>query len=702
MKRKDNFARRCLVLLIVAALLTACVWNAPRAFAATQESSRFNVELVIDGSNSLDWQHSPTDPDGYRFDALDLFMALLTERGNHVGAVIFHGSAEEFELNRKIEELDGRDAKLALSQLIRSAETKGGTNIGSALLQGVQKAADKHKENGLPSVVILFSDGRTDISDDKEREASLRDKENATALAQTEGIPVYTICLAATDAADPAELQEIATRTSGSFVKVQDAEDLTKGFETFYELIFGAAGKEIQKTIDANGEVEVEFEIPAYGAEEVNIILDTRGVEGKVITGPNGTVSDAQIAAQTMTGGYYEVIKLVEPDPGKYFVKLTGAAKQNVTVNVLFNINSDAQLTTADGRNDYSTGDTVTFQANLIQNGAPVADAAVTTDYTAKLIVKDLQSGSIVVEEAMTPNGNGTFTYDFKSTTDSSYTASAELVGADMSLSTNEWPLNFGNTAPVAEPDHEVVKKTLWFFFGKSHTLELKDYFEDAQDGDNLKYTIASCQLKDGSWTLDEQNAQLIVDPGASGSGIVEIQAADAQGAAAQLSVHYQIKDLRYIITGGTLLLIGGGIALAAAIVYASKQKKWSGKLSVKSFPAGAVRTYGDFRGKLTMKKLGMDVRGLNGYFRAKSGNGISFVSKKPVFTDSSKMARKEVGLATNSIRIYVDEARTTGIEVVAEGNKFAGRRFDVGIGGPKKSKAKKNTNSARNQNPFG
>lgn len=701
MKIRNDLVKRCLAWLVVVMLLAGSICNAPRAAAATQESGRFNVELVIDGSNSLDWQHSPTDPNGYRYDAIDLFMALLTDRGNNVGAVVFHGSADSFELDQKITELNGRDAKMALSDMIRNAETKGGTNIGSALLLGVQRAADKHKENGRPSVVILFSDGKTDLSDEKEREASLRDKENATALAQNEDIPVYTICLAATGEADPDELQEIANRTSGSFVKVQSAEDLTKGFETFYELIFGAAGKEIQKTIDANGEVEVEFDIPAYGAEEVNIILDTRGVTGKSIISPNGVLSDAEIQEKTMTGGYYEVIKLVEPAPGPYLVKLSGAAKQNVTVNVLFNIDSGAQLKTADGGVDYSTGDTVKIQANLIQNGAPVADASVTADYSAKLVIKDLKPGTPVVEEIMNSDGNGTFTYDFRSTTDASYTASAELVGADMSLTTNELTINFGNTAPVAEPDHEEVKKTLWFFFGKPLTLELKDYFEDAQDGDNLKYTIVSCQLKDDSWTLDEQNAQLIVNPGDSGSGIVEIQAADAQGAAAQLSVHYQIKDLRYIITGGSLLLIIGGIAIAAAIVYMSQMKKWSGKLTVKSFPAGAVRTYGDFRGKLTMKKLGISVRGMSGYFKAKSNNGISFVSKKPVFTDSSKMPRKEVGLAANSIRIYVDEAKTAGIEVVAEGNRMTRRGFDIGGGAARKPR-KKTTGNPKNQNPFG
>ena len=163
-KRLSVFAAisaRCLA-LVLAVTLVLGVFCIDRASAApTTEATRMNVMLVIDGSGSLTNQKTATDPQGYRYDAIDLFLALLTENGNNVGAVVFNGDSDNFPLETGVSTLDGKKAKQSLAEQIKNAGTGGYTDIGNARLKGVKAVKQAHEQNGLPSVVILFSDGKT-------------------------------------------------------------------------------------------------------------------------------------------------------------------------------------------------------------------------------------------------------------------------------------------------------------------------------------------------------------------------------------------------------------------------------------------------------------------------------------------------------------------------------------------------------------
>lgn len=699
-------ARRYCAFVLAVLMLAGIFCGTTASAAATKESTRMNVMLIIDGSASLDWEHDPTDPDGYRYDAIDLFLALLTDRDNNIGALVFHGSADDFQLNLGMEAINGKNAKLDLSDKIRSVSTDNGTNLGAALLQGVQEAADMSAKNGLESVVILFSDGKTEVSGgDEAMEASLRAKEEATVLAQNEDIPVYTVCLAATDRADPAELQEIATRTSGEFVKVEDAKALSKAFETFYQMIFGASGTEIQDiTFPADGSIQVPFTIPTYGAEEVNVILDTNGLTNVAITTPNGDMSSAELGEATMSGGYYDVIKLVGPTPGDYIVSLQGVPESSVTVNVLFNVDSGASLKTSDNRNSYSTGEDVVFQANLIQNGAAVMDPAVTSEYTAVLTLTDLSTG-VSQDYPMTPDNNGTFTYTLSSSSYSDYSACASLTCDDLTLSTNVWEIYFDNTPPEIVKPVDTVKKTVWLFFGRSHTVELSDHFNDAQDGKNLKYQLISSELVQDSLVLDENTGKLDVNTGKSKSGAVVVAAIDSKGASTQMTIDYDITDLTLIITGGTAALIVIGAVAAAIIIAKVTAKTWQGELEVRNISTSNRRTHGDFRGKLKLSSLGIGDCGVDGYFKAQPRNQVEFVAKKPVFTSNmGQGGKKIVSITGGSIKIYADASMKKGIEVVAKPrmvrSQFGGMGGGMG-GGRGPAPGTKGRPSARKSGPF-
>ena len=695
--------RLCAIVFVAALLLSMVV----PAASASEAGTGMNIMLVIDGSGSL----KSTDQNGLRYDALDLFLALLTNDGNNVGAVVFNEGSDSFRLYETLSEIEGKSDKLTLSDAVREAGVGGDTNIGAALLKGVNEAAAMTQSNGQPAVVILFSDGKTDLADQAEYEASLQAKEEAIVQAQKSQIRVYTICLNSNGGADPDEMREISERTSGSAVEVDDAQGLKGAFEAFYPLIFAGTGSKTQENnYPADGKLEFRVSVPVYGAEEVNIILNTTELESKSISSPEGQLTDAQIAEYTMSGGNYDVIKLVDPAAGEWVVTLNGAPGKKVTVNVLYNIDSEVWLKTADGGSDYSMGEQVTLEAVLVQNGNEVLDSAVASDYKATLMLTDLTSGAAPESFEMVPDGNGKFTCTVEGKDYTSYTAYAVLTFNDLALESDVVPLNFGNTAPVAsaaDPAKDILEVTVTPFTGKKTSLNLSDYFTDAQDK-QLSYSVISSQLVQDTVDLDEQTGKLIVNTAASRSGDLVLQAKDSQGATAQKTIRFEVTDLRLVLTGSTLAIIIGVIAFVSVTAWIAAQKPWRGSLTVRNMLNGAVRERGDFRGTVKLKQMRIGNCGLDGKFVSVGHNRMEFVSKKPVYPLRNGVvgsAVKRVTISGGTTTIYANEKQQGGIIVDAAPQANAG--FGGGFGGGgmsnkfSKKKSGRQTPSSPASNPF-
>ena len=661
-------AKRITAMLLAAVLVCCLLIPSAAQAAASDDSNKMNVMLVIDGSGSL----LTTDRANNRYDAIDLFLAMLTNSGNNVGAIVFDDATDPFMLHCPIAPLEGKAEKIALSEKIRGVRTRNDTNIGAALLAAVQESAEASKNNGMQSVVILFSDGKTDVpgkgkmSREEAMKASLAAKEQGIEEAQLAGIPVYSICLNASTTASPEELEEISTRTGGEFVAVSNSIDLTTAFETFYHLIFSNCANEIkQVSFPDDGQLTFTIDIPSYGAEEVNIILDTSSMKGKSILSPGGELSEDDLNESTMSGGFYDVIKLVNPESGKWEVTLTGIPQEDVTINVLFNIDSTAMLETQNGITDYGVGDDAVFVATMMQNGVAVTDPKVTSEYTAVLTLVKNATGEALAPVQMNPTNNGQFVYTMRGKEYASYTASVEFQFANLNISSNTVNINFGNTPPAAIKAREEVKKTVTPISGKSHTIKLSDYFYDAQDK-NLTYSVVSSQLVKDTWDLDPQTGVLTVNTGKSKSGEVIVQAADSQGATAQMVVYYKVTNLIFVLSGSVIAAIAAGIAAVALSVLAATNKIWHGTFTVTAIGGmGQTASHGDFRGKLKLKNLPLGDVGVDGAFVATGGNRLEFRASKPVYTSSSIASNtKVVALLSGSTKIFADEAKTRGIQI--------------------------------------
>lgn len=654
-------------LLMVWSLLLCQPALATAQAISNQDLERFNVMLVIDGSGSLVYGSDATDANGLRYDALDLFLALLTNSGNQVGAIVFDDDAQNYLLNTGLQPVSGKPDKLALSEQIRNAGTRNDTDIGSALLTAVETLNAQSAQNGMESVIILFSDGRTDLGDNEEAyNTSLENKETAITTAQAAGIPVYSICLNATPVADPAELQEISTRTSGDFVSVSSPEDLTGAFESFYNLIFATSSSErVTSTFPADGTLRFDIDVPTYGAEEVNIILDTDGVGQVQLNAPSGPLTAAEVEDFTMSGGDYDVIKLVEPEVGRWNLTLSGVPQDNVTINVIYNIDSTAVLSTADGNTDYGAGDTVTLQAQLYQGGAPISDSSVTSEYTVSLVLTNMADGSVETVD-MVPGSNGQFTYDFLEEDFNSYEVKADFHYSNLTIPSNVVHLNFGNTAPVVPDDQKLIEESVIVtpVTGRERTFDLSNYFSDTQ-GDSLTYSISSSQLVDDTASLD--GSVLTVNTAKSRSGDLVLRAADPQGAYSEMTIRFKVTNLTPAIFGLIVAAIVAALIVAGLSIYRATHRLFRGTLSVSNVNAsmsGATpRSHASFRGKVKLSYFVVGSCGMDANkccFVALPGRRLEFRSPKPVYYNG--IAKTNIMILPGITELYADENRTQGI----------------------------------------
>lgn len=677
------------VTLVAFALVTFLPMPALATEGLSQPKNHLNVDLVIDGSGSLTYGNDATDPKGLRYDAIDLFLSLLTNDGNNVGAIVFNDNSDTYLLHTGIQPVSGKSQKLALAQQIRSAGADGDTDIGSALLTAVQELGPASSENGLPSVVVLFSDGRTDLgTDDEALQRSLANKEQAIVEAQSAGIPVYTICLNASSVADPDELSAISSRTSGQAVAVASPEDLSGAFESFYNVIFStSSANTTDVTFGENGTATQEIQVPAYGAEEVNVIVSDNDVNDITASSPSGALSPDALAANTMTGGHYEVMKLVDPEAGTWSVTLTGTPGATARVNAVYNVNTSAALSVPDDAESFGAGDSVDFTARLYKDGEPITDSSIVKEYSSILTVTNQATGESQ-SFSMEPGDDGAFTYSFAEPTadPASFVASAVLSAGEISQETNQIQLSFANTPPSVVDSNDVKdgvverKVLVTPFSGHTDKVDVSSYFSDEQDGGNgLEYSLTSTQLEKNTAVLD--GSTLTVDTAHSRSGDVVIEARDSQGSATSLTVHYSVTNLTIPIYVIILALLALLAVVIMSVHYARTHRVFVGKVTISDLNNRNKVQQVSLRGRKTLQGLGASFPGMDAmrcYLIAQDRRTLLFTSKQGFFSDRNKESSKKLVLRNGRNCLYSDAAHSQGICIEVEPG-MAARSFGSG-----------------------
>ncbi|WP_312475489.1 vWA domain-containing protein [Neobacillus sp.] len=170
--------------------------------------------MVMDISDSM----NKSDPSRQSLKAAGRLLSNM-EQGHRASIISFNEQA--FITKSMFNISDTKDREDAVNQ-INSLEYNGSTDIAGAL-DTAMKVIDDNKQVGRKPMVILFSDGYSEL-----------DLDAVVEPYQNKDIIINTIGMSKIDQDGAKLLKLIATRTGGSFYDVKKATELTNVFERIY------------------------------------------------------------------------------------------------------------------------------------------------------------------------------------------------------------------------------------------------------------------------------------------------------------------------------------------------------------------------------------------------------------------------------------------------------------------------------------
>ena len=531
-----------LFLAFVFSCTAASVWPDAAAEENVSTANRYNVVLVMDKSGSLrNADGVGTDPDGLRFDAMRLFLGLLTETGNNVGTIAFD---EAIRYDSGLKAVDSLDDKKELVQAVEALGTSYDTDIGLAVLRAAETLSGMKDRNGLPCAILLLTDGMTDFSGNP-RSWLLYDRSEAAAqkalqIAREEGITIHGILLNVDGRAQNGE-DEIRFYTDGTRGQIQTVaspEDLTAAFARFYSIINKTEYNNANKVVFSDqGETETVFSVPAFGTEEVNIVIEHENALSRLesirVTAPDG--SDYPIDAHMLEASRFQLVKIPEPVSGQWRVALRGTPGDSVDVCMIYNASMNISLSSDADRECGEVLKPILFRAVVTDTDVNI-DEVTLKDIPGKLVIKDLSTGE-TTRYPMDVSADGySLALTFDKGGEYEVTASVELkdfdVRSDSVVLRIDVPQPFAKQSLISDyRSSGTIRDSAW-------ELSLDGFFEDPK-GTALSYTLSdslggAAEIRDGILRVKLNE----LDENAS----FTVTATDAYGLTASLPVELTVS----------------------------------------------------------------------------------------------------------------------------------------------------------------
>ncbi len=561
--------RRITVWLTILATLLMILSTTVTSMAAENitKPKKFNVVFVVDASNSMNY----TDAQGWRFEAIDQFLSLLSMQGNYVGTVVFNG---EILAADGVSAIATKNDKQTASDIVRNATPVGYTNIGEALVKANELIANG--DASLPSIILLMSDGNTEMPTGDDLQRSRDAQASAISTAKNNDTQIYCVGLNANGKVDPSELSNIASQTNGVFQIVSKADDLKDVFKEFYKLIYGTGGAEIQ---DVALPAVKEFVVPKIGVEEVNILIDGQPT-AITLTQPSGINVDSNELNQMISKGkYFTNIKIEKPLSGTWKIELQGDPGQTVTINFIPNLNVSLVTETSDAES-FKRGESIPLNTKIYSDGVEVTDNTVYQEYPATLTVtnaSDVNDVRTVPAAAF----EGAYKADYMFDEVGTYYVTSSIDIGYGNITGNTVMINVGNAIPKPiQPSFSFTEYCLKL--GETqYAYNLNELVTDA-DGEQLSFVIDKAFFDADEYVLEE--GILKVTPKVEKEGSFNIIAADTSGASCEVEIQLVYKNLLIYLVAGILAVI-----LLAAIIYLivrriATHKKYNGTVTVEAF----------------------------------------------------------------------------------------------------------------------
>ena len=362
-------------------LLLGLLFPAGQAALAAAAPAATDVRIVIDISGSM----KKTDPQNLRAPALRLLAGVLPADtqagvwtfGQYVNMLVKHGPVTQEWRNQAVTASD-QIASVALY-----------TNLEYALERATRKwdQADPDSRRSL----ILLTDGKVDISKDKQRNRASRQRiiERFIPRIRDAGVAVHTIALSAD--ADQVLLEQLSQETDGWYEQVASAEQLQRVFLRMFEK---AAPRDTLPLTD-NG-----FTVDGSIEELTLLVFRPAGSDPTAIRMPDGTrISADQLAAEArwVHEDQFDLITIPKPAAGQWQI-LAAADPDNRAMVV-----TSLTLEVAGLPNHISAGESFSFEVRLLQDGKFVDNK----EFLSLLEVSLLQKADSGKEWSMTLLDNG-------------------------------------------------------------------------------------------------------------------------------------------------------------------------------------------------------------------------------------------------------------------------------------------------------
>ncbi len=652
---KKSIIRISSILLVIVMLLSISV----TVFAndGKNKMNRFNVVFVTDTSGSM----SNTDPDNYRFESIELFVRLLANGGNNVGSIVFsNGVVSKHDMIN----VNGKAEKDSISSQIRKEAPNGWTDIGSGLMTAVDMLKSKG-DPSLPSIIILLTDGNTEMGTSEKTQESIAKKEEALEQARNNGIQIYSISLNKNKTANSNELKQIATATGGQFQEVTNASDLQSVFDLFYQMIYSTQSvKLVDETVPSSGTISRDFDVADLGVEEVNVVI-FGDVKNCKLKKPSGTeLSQKEIDDILFKSKTFSIIKIPSPEKGVWNLTVEAAPNSTIKIFKIYNSNLKVDASIINQKDSYILNEPINFICKIKENDTLVTDLSRYSGYKAVLSVKDYSGKEIHKEETNSVSSNG-FSLNFTPKDYGTYYATISVETKELFAEAPTFTLNVGNTPPV--PVSDVVKRHInrWPFLIKTNsTINLSETATDAEDK-ALQYRVKSSTWLEEDYTLNGD--KLTIDKFSVSKGSFTIEAYDSKGAFCT----YEIKVTSTNIgLWAVILILGGGLLVLIAlaiITYRSLGIPFMGSFTVENISSGQTATTQKSRGRLKLSAFQIGQTGIdkNSYFQATGKNYVYFKTSKPVYADNMFKKTKKVKIETSmEVKISSNQEYENGIIV--------------------------------------
>jgi Ca-activated chloride channel homolog len=368
-------------------------------------SSRMEGVLVVDVSNSM----LTSDPNKISNEAMKMFIDMSSLKGDKIGVISYAG---DLVSKADLVKLQTEEDKSTLKGFIDSLGRFPNTDIATGLSEAISTLDNGHEPDYLP-LIVLLADGNIDVNEEtgKTDQQAAQALDTAVADAKAKGYPIYVIGLNADGTLNKEVLQNVSSSTNGKFFETSDANDLPGILSEIFANHLKLKVVPVDEVV-GNGEFQdISINIPNTNVLEANLsLVSSEPLEVKLVDPSGMELPLPSENIQLNTSKSYTMIKMIDPPPGDWILKVKGVPNNKIDINFVFNY--DLQLTFAPLANqNYQPGDSVKVTAYFEDNGTKVTNLDLYQNMNPILYVKDTLKGD--TEEIPLTSGESGFTGEF-------------------------------------------------------------------------------------------------------------------------------------------------------------------------------------------------------------------------------------------------------------------------------------------------